>query len=327
MKRRCAILNDYQNVALQLADWSMLDSDVDVTVFDRHLGDDDGNAAALRDFDIICIMRERTPFRRSLLEKLPKLRLLVTTAPRNPSIDLVAARELGVTVCGTGVFNHPTAELVFGLMLALCRHLIQEDAAIRGNGRWQNTVGVDLMGKTIGVIGLGRLGTQVAQIGQAFGMKAIAWSQNLTAERCAEVGATLVTKDQLLSQADFVVVCVNFSARTTGLIGAREFGLMKSSAYLINAARSPIVESAALIDALRSGRIAGAGIDVYDQEPLSPNDPMRTLPNTVLTPHLGYVTEDNYRTFFRDTVEDIRAWLDGKTIREVDPTIQIDRSK
>lgn len=327
MKRRCAILNDYQHVALKMADWSVLQNNVDITVFDRHLGDDAGNAAALQDFDIVCAMRERTPFRRALLERLPKLRLLVTSAPRNPSIDLAAARELGITVCGTGVFNHPTAELVFGLMLALCRHLLQEDAAMRGNGPWQNSVGVDLMGRTLGVIGLGRLGIQVAQIGRAFGMKPIAWSQNLTAERCAEVGATLVDKDTLLKQADFVVICVNFSARTTGLIGAREFGLMKPSAYLINAARGPIVDSAALVEALTSGRIAGAGLDVYDVEPLPPGHVMRNLPNTVLTPHLGYVTEDNYTTFFRDTVEDIRAWLDGKPIREVDPAIQIDRSK
>ncbi len=327
MKYRCAILNDYQHAAMRFADWTPLQGQVDIEIFDRHLGDIDQNAAALHGFSIICAMRERTPFPRALLEKLPNLRLLVTSAPRNPSIDLAAARELGITVCGTGVFNHPTAELTFGLILALARHILLEDAAIRGNGRWQNSVGIDLMGRTMGVIGLGRLGSQVALIAQAFGMKVIAWSQNLTQERCAAVGASLVSKQELLAQADFVTVCVNMSARTMGLIGRAEFDLMKPTAFLVNPARGPVVDAAALMEALQSGRIAGAGLDVYDVEPLPEGDAMRMLPNTVLTPHLGYVTEDNYRVFFRDTVEDIQAWLAGKPVREVDPAIQIDRSQ
>jgi len=327
MKRRCAILNDYQHAAMRMADWSPLRDDVEITVFDRHLGDIEANAAALQAFEIVCVMRERTPFPRALFARLPKLRLLVTSAPRNPSIDLKAARDHGVTVCGTEVFDHPTAELSFALILGLCRHVGVEDRAIRTNGPWQSTVGIDLKGKTIGIIGLGRLGRQMTVISRAFGMHVLAWSQNLTEDRCREVGAELTTKDDLLRRSDIVGLYVNWSARTTGLIGRRELALMKPTALLINCARGPIVEETALIEALTQGRIAGAGLDVYDVEPLPADHPIRALPNTLLTPHVGYVTEDNYRTFFGHMVEDIRAWLDGTPVRVLDPLGQIDRSQ
>jgi phosphoglycerate dehydrogenase-like enzyme len=264
-------------------------------------------------------MRERTPFRRQLLERLPNLRLLVTTGMRNKSIDVGAAGELGITVCGTGTGATPTVELTWGLILATLRHIPQEDAAMRAGG-WQLTLGGDLAGARLGVIGLGRIGSQVARIGAAFGMDVVAWSQNLTDERAAEVGARRVEKDELFTTADVVTVHLLWSRRTRGLIGADDFALMKHTAVFVNTSRGPIVEEAALIDVLRDGRIAGAGIDVYDQEPLPRDHPLRELRRAVLTPHLGYVTRGTYELVYREAVEDVAAFLTGSPVRVIPPS-------
>ncbi|MDQ3702301.1 MAG: D-2-hydroxyacid dehydrogenase family protein [Chloroflexota bacterium] len=297
-----------------MADWSALPPGTDVRVFTDHLADEGQVAERLRDFEIVVAMRERTPFPRSLLVRLPRLRLLVTTGMRNASIDLVAATERGVLVCGTGGVDGATAELTWALILALLRHIAREDAATR-SGQWQVTLGVGLQGKTLGVLGLGKLGSRVAVVGKAFGMSVITWSQHLTAARAAEVGATLVTKDVLLAQADVLTVHLVLSDRTRGLIGAPELARMKPTAYVINTSRGPIVDEPALIDALERGVIAGAGLDVYNVEPLPPDHPLRRLPNTVITPHLGYVTAETYRVFFGDAIEDIRAFLQGAPTR------------
>lgn len=313
---RVAILDDYQNAALQMADWSALPKDVEIRVFQDHLKDEDSLVGRLKDFDIVMAMRERTPFTRSMFERLPNLKLLTTTGMRNAAIDMQAASDHGVTVCGTGGVVYPTAELTWGLILSLLRHIHREDRAIRG-GRWQISMGVDLNGKTLGVIGLGNLGSQVATVGKAFQMNIIAWSQNLTAERAASLGAKLVSKDELLSQADVVTIHLVLSDRTRGLLGARELGLMKSSAYLINTSRGPIVDEEALAEALQNKKIAGAGIDVFGDEPLPLDHPLRHLENMVVTPHIGYVTEDTYKIFFAQTVENIKAFLDGTAIRVI----------
>jgi phosphoglycerate dehydrogenase-like enzyme len=312
---RIAILDDYQRVAHRFADWSRLDQH-DVTFFHEPLPDP---ATALEGFDVVCAMRERTAFPAELFDSLPNLRLLVTTGHRNAAIDMAAAAAHGVTVCGTDVPGASTAELTWGLILALVRHIAHEDGSMRDGG-WQTTVGRDLDGLTLGIVGLGRLGSIVARYGTAFGMRLVAWSENLTADRAAECDAELVAKDELLSTADVVTIHLVLSRRTRGLIGARELGLLKPTAYLVNTSRGPIVDETALLDTLRSGRIAGAGIDVYDREPLPADHPLRRAPNTILTPHLGYVTEDTYRTFYEQTVEDIEAWLAGKPVRVISPT-------
>jgi phosphoglycerate dehydrogenase-like enzyme len=311
---KLAILDDYQKVALRLGDWGRLPAEIAITVFDRHLGDEDAVAAALADFEIVVAMRERTPFPRSLLARLPKLKLLITTGMRNNAIDLAAAEERGVAVSGTSSAGSPTAALAWGLILSLARRIPQEDAALRA-GRWQTSLGVDLEGKTLGVIGLGKLGSTVARIGQAFGMEAIAWSQNLTPERASELGVGYAGKEDLLRRADVVSIHVVLSERTRGLLGADDLAVMKPTAFLVNTSRGPIVDQAALIAALKEGRIAGAGLDVYDREPLPPDHPLLAAPNTVLTPHLGYVTEENYRAYVPDVVEDVLAFLDGKPVR------------
>jgi phosphoglycerate dehydrogenase-like enzyme len=311
---RVAVLDDYQGVALQMADWRQLPADVQVQVFRDHLAEASAVAARLRDVDIVVAMRERTPFPRSLLAQLPKLKLLVTTGMRNASIDVEAAAVLGITVCGTQGLPYPTAELTWGLILALLRHIPREDRATR-EGRWQVSVGVGLRGKVLGVLGLGNLGSQVAAVGKAFGMSVLAWSQHLTAERAAQFGATLVGKDELLSRSDIVTIHLVLSERTRGLIGARELGLMKPTAYLINTSRGPIVDENALIEALQRGSIAGAALDVFDEEPLPLDHPLRRLENTVITPHLGYVTVETYRIFFEQAVEDILAFLRGQPVR------------
>jgi phosphoglycerate dehydrogenase-like enzyme len=313
---RVAVLDDYQDVALQMADWSGLPPDTKVQVFRDHLANLEAVAERLKDFDIVVAMRERTPFPRSLLERLPTLKLLITTGMRNASIDVAAATDLGITVCGTQGVGYPTAELTWGLILALLRHIPREDRATR-DGRWQVSVGVGLRGKVLGVIGLGNLGSQVATVGKAFGMALLAWSQNLTAERAAQFGATLVSKDELLSRSDIVTIHLVLSDRTRGLIGARELGLMKRTAYLINSSRGPIVDEQVLIQALRQGTIAGAALDVYDEEPLPLDHPLRQLPNTVITPHLGYVTVEGYKVFYGNIVEDIQAFLQGKPVRVI----------
>jgi len=313
-KVRVAVLDDYQDVALRMTDWNSLAADTEIEVFRDHLSALDAVAARLKDFEIVVAMRERTPFSRSLLERLPKLKLLVTTGMRNAAIDVAAATALDITVCGTGGVLYPTAELTWGLILALLRHIPQEDAATR-TGQWQVSMGIGLQGKTLGVVGLGNLGSQVAVIGKAFQMTVLAWSQNLTGERAAQVGVTLVAKEELLSRSDIVTIHLVLSDRTRGLLGTRELGLMKPTAYLVNTSRGPIIEEKALITALQEETIAGAALDVFDQEPLPLDQPLRRLENTVITPHLGYVTAETYEIFFRHIVEDIRAFLDGNPIR------------
>ena len=313
---RVAVLDDYQGVALEMADWSSLPDGVEVVVFSDHLSDEDEVAERLRPYDAVVAMRERTPFRRGLLEQLPNLRLLVTTGMRNASIDVGAANDNGVMVCGTNGLPYPTAELTWGLILALVRKIPTEDRATR-EGHWQVTMGDGLQGKTLGVLGLGNLGSQVATVGVAFGMRVIAWSQNLTAERASQFGTELVLKEELLRSSDILTIHAILSRRTRGLIGANELAMMKRSAYLVNTSRGPIVDEEALISSLRSGAIAGAGLDVFDVEPLPLDHPLRSLPNTVLTPHMGYVTSETYRIFYGDAVEDIRAFLAGAPVRVI----------
>ncbi len=313
---RVAILDDYQHVALQMSDWNVLPADVEVRVFSDHLADQDALVERLKDFEVVMAMRERTPFPRSLLERLPTLRLLTTTGMRNAAIDLQAATDCGVVVCGTGGVLYPTAELTWGLILALLRHIPREDQATR-TGQWQVSMGIGLHGKVLGGIGLGNLGSQVATVGKAFQMSVLAWSQNLTAERAAQVGATLVSKDELLSQSDIVTIHLVLSQRTTRLLGTRELGLMKPTSYLVNTSRGPIVDEQALVAALQKKTIAGAALDVFDEEPLPLDHPLRRLENTVLTPHLGYVTTETYRIFFGQTVENIQAFLNGAPVRVI----------
>ena len=309
---RVAVLDDYQGVALSYGDWGGLDAEVEV--FSDHLAGDDDVVARLAPFEVVVAMRERTPFTRARLERLENLRLLVTTGMRNASIDLEAARDRGVVVCGTGSLGPPTAELAWGLILALTRSIPAEDARMHAGG-WQHTIGPELAGHTLGLVGLGRLGGRMARIAQAFEMETLAWSQNLTPERAAEAGVEAVAKDELFRRADVVSVHLVLSDRTRGLVGAPELALMKPTAYLVNTSRGPIVDEAALLDALHAGRIAGAGIDVYDTEPLPPQHPLRFAPNTVLTPHIGYVTTGTYEVFYREAVEDIAAWRAGAPVR------------
>jgi phosphoglycerate dehydrogenase-like enzyme len=315
MTLRCAVLDDYQNVALSMADWSKVTGDIDVHVFTTHLGSAEAVVAALQGFDIVCAMRERTAFSRAVIERLPDLKLLITTGMRNASIDLDAAKERGVIVCGTSAFGNGTAAIATGLMLDLARRIGYENARLKAGAFWQTTVGLDLEGMTLALLGFGKLGTHMAEIGRAFKMDVIAWSQNLTAETCNKAGVAYVRRDDLFRRADFLSVHVQLSDRTRGLIGAEEIAAMKPTAFLINTSRGPIVDEAALLNALREKQIAGAGLDVFDVEPLPLNHPFRTLDNVVLTPHLGYVTVQNYRTFFAGIVDDIRGFLDGKPLR------------
>ena len=315
MPLRCAILDDYQNVALSMADWSQVGPSVEIKVFNEHLGAPDKVIAALQGFAIVCAMRERTAFPRAVIEALPDLKLLITTGMRNASIDLEAAKAKNVVVCGTPAFGNATAAIATGLILELARHIGYENARLKAGAAWQTTIGLDLEGLTLALLGLGKLGARMAEIGRAFKMNVIAWSENLTPERCKEAGVEYVNRDELFRRADFLSIHLQLSERTRGLIGAKELGLMKPSAYLINTSRGPIVEEAALIAALREKRLAGAGLDVFDIEPLTIELPLRQLDNVVLTPHLGYVAEQNYRAFFVGMVDDIRAFLDGKPVR------------
>ena len=314
-RTRCAILDDYQNVALTVTDWSKVAADLDIKVFSQHLGGADNVIKALQGFTIVCAMRERTAFPRAVIEKLPDLKLLITTGARNASIDVAAAKERGVVVCGTPSTGSPTAGIAIGLMLELTRRIGYENARMKAGQLWQTTIGVDLEGMTLGVLGLGKLGTRTAAIAKAFGMKVIAWSQNLTAEKCAAAGADYVSKEDLFRQADFITIHLVLSQRTRGLVGTREFVLMKPSAYIINTSRGPIIDEAAVLAALREKRIAGAGLDVFDIEPLPIDHPLRKMDNVVLTPHLGYVAIQNYRAYFAGVVDDIRAFLDDKPVR------------
>src|SRR5436190_12312491 len=317
-KYRCAILDDFQNVALKVADWSKVSGDVDVKVFNEHLGGADNVVKALQGFNIVCAMRERTGFPRAVIEKLPDLKLLISTGARNASIDVAAAAERGIVVCGTPSIGNPTSGIAIGLMLELTRRIGYECARMKAGVPWQTTIGLDLDGLTLGVLGLGKLGTRTARIAQAFGMKVIAWSQNLTPEKCKEVGVDYVSKEDLFRQADFITIHVILSQRTRGLVGAKEIALMKPSAYLINTSRGPIIDEAAMLTALRENKIAGAGLDVFDVEPLPVDHPLRKMDNVVLTPHLGYVATQNYRAYFGGVVDDIRAFLDGKPVRVLD---------
>jgi len=310
---RIAILDDYQHAALASADWTQLEAE-EVTPFHGHLNDTADLVAELRRFDVVVAMRERTFFDAERFRLLPNLRLLVTTGMANAAIDLAAAQSAGVTVCGTRGSAGATAELTWGLILALARRIPVEDAAIR-EGNWQHTMGFGLHGRTLGVVGLGRIGTHVAAVGLAFGMEVLAWSQHLTAATAASAGATAVGKDELFASCDVVTIHYKLSERSLGLVGAREIGLMKPTAYLVNTSRGPLLDTDALLAALRDGAIAGAGLDVYDEEPLPGGHPLRNAPRTVLTPHIGYVTDDGYRVFYGEAVEDIAAFAAGQPVR------------
>lgn len=316
---RLAIINDYQKLAAESADWKSLPTGVDVDITHGRTPGGAEGVALLAPYDIVVTSREETRFDRALVERLPKLKLLVTHGQRNAALDMATLAARGVTVCGTGYgFPAATVELAWGLILALAKGIPAEDRGIR-DGKWNIGLAGGLTGKTLGVLGLGDLGSGVAKVGQAMGMKVIAWSQNLTAERCAETGVTLVGKDELFSRADVLSVHVVLGDRTRSIVGAREIGLMKPTAYLINTSRGPIVDEAALIAALRAGAIAGAGLDVFDQEPLPPGHPLRKLPNTVLTPHIGGRTRENFAARYKDCLEDVQAWLAGKPVRVLGP--------
>ena len=312
-RMRIAVLDDYQGVAESLADWASLAPEGQVEFFHDHVADEVELARRLRPFAVVMVMRERTPFPRSLLEALPNLRLLVTSGRRNTALDIEAAKALGVQVCGTETLTHPTMELTWALILALTRQIPREVEALK-SGRWQTSIGGDLVGRTLGILGLGRLGSQVAAIGKAFGMNVIAWSQNLTAEAAADAGAVRVEKAELFAQADVLTIHLVLSPRSQGLVGAAELALMKPTALLINTSRSGIVDQAALLETLTARRIGGAGLDVFDQEPLPEGYPLPQLDNVVATPHLGYVTADNYRRMYGQAVEAIAAYMAGQSI-------------
>ena len=303
-----AVLDDYQNVALEMADWSSLDGRATITVFNDHLADPDQLVERLLPFDVVCVMRERTPLPRAIIERLPRLKLIASTGFRNASIDAVAASERGVAVMHTGYNSSPTIELTWALILASARQIVAENASLRSGG-WQRAVGNGLRGKILGVLGLGNIGSEVARIGLAFGMEVIAWSQNLTPEKAEAQGVRLAAKDELFRKADIVTIHLVLSRRTRGLVGAAELAAMKPSARLVNTSRGPIVEEAALVEALRERRLAGAAIDVFDVEPLPSDHPYRSLENVLATPHIGYVSRELYRTFYGDVVKNIAAWL------------------
>jgi phosphoglycerate dehydrogenase-like enzyme len=311
---RIVMLDDYQQVALKMADWSRIQAAHEVVSFKDHIADEDELVRQLGDVEVLCIMRERTPVMRSLIEKLPKLRLIVTTGGAHASLDVKAATERGITVCGTGSSRFATAELTFGILLALARGIVAQHNSVQSGG-WQLELGQDVRGKTLGLIGLGNLGSQVAGFGKAFGMVPIAWSQNLTDEQAKAGGAARVTKDELFRQSDFISVHYKLSARSRGIVGAAEIAMMKPTAYLINTSRGPLIDEKAMIDAIEAGRIAGAGLDVFDEEPLPADHYFRTSKRVVVTPHVGYASADNYVTYFRELVEDIEAWLAGTPVR------------
>lgn len=318
MKLRCAVIDDFQSVATTVVDWSPVTADVEVVSFTEHLATEDEAAAALADFDIVVTLRERVPFPAGLFARLPRLRLLVASGMRNSVIDFDAAKRHGVTVCGTASSSTPPVELTWALLLGLARGIVPEAEALRTDGPWQSTLGADLHGRTLGLLGLGKIGGRVAQVGRAFGMEVLAWSQNLTEERTEEVGATLAaSKEDLLASSDFVSVHLALGERTRGLIGAAELALMRPTAYLVNTSRAAIVDTDALLAALRAGAMAGAATDVFDIEPLPAGHPVRTAPRLLATPHLGYVSRANYETYYGQAVENIRAFLDGQPVRRL----------
>ncbi|MFD9092422.1 D-2-hydroxyacid dehydrogenase family protein [Streptomyces collinus] len=318
MRLRCAVLDDFQGAATRSADWSVIEDRVEVVALREHLDGEDALAAALAGFDIVVTLRERVPFPGSLIARLPRLRLLVASGMRNSVIDYAAAEAHGVTVCGTASSSTPPVELTWALLLGLARGIVTENDALRSGGPWQSTVGADLHGRRLGLLGLGKIGERVARIGLAFGMHVSAWSRNLTEERTAEVGVDLApSKKDLLATSDFVSVHLALSERTRGLVGAADLALMKPDAYLVNTSRAAIVDQDALLAALREGRIAGAGVDVFDVEPLPPGHPMRSAPRLLATPHLGYVSRANYATYYGQAVEDIAAYLEGAPVRRL----------
>lgn len=321
---RCAILDDYQDVALKLADWS--GTGVEAIAFHRHFETEDALREAIAGFEIVVAMRERTAFTRAFLATLPKLRLLQSTGPRNPSIDIRGAEELGITVCGTDALPYPTAELTWALILGLVRHIPHEDSNMRRAGHWQTRVGIDLHGRTLGLLGLGTVGSRVARVGQAFGMHVIAWSNNLRPERCGELGVEYVSKDDLVRRSDVLSIHTQLSRRTEGLIDRPEFERMKPGAFLVNTSRGFIVREAALIEALERRLIAGAALDVFEVEPLPADHRLRRMPNVLLTPHVGYVSDDNYRLWYGQIVENISAWMQGRVLRRMDAARNVDRS-
>ena len=314
---RCAILDDYYNLALTIADWSKITDRVDITVFNQPFASQEAAATALKDFEIICAMRERTAFPRGLFAALPKLKLLITSGMRNLAIDMEAAKDHKVVLCGTQWARDPTAPLTMGLILELTRKIGRENSRMHAGESWQKFVGIEIEGRTLGVVGLGKLGGKVSKLAQAFGMNVIAWSPNLTADRCKEVGVTYATKEELFSTADIVTVHVVLSPRSRGLVGREDLARMKPTAYLVNTARGPIVDEQALLETLQQRKIAGAGIDVFSVEPLPLDHPFRKLDNMVLTPHLGYATEESFRNHYTQMVEGIDAWFKGESPRRL----------
>jgi phosphoglycerate dehydrogenase-like enzyme len=308
-RMQVAILDDYQNVAMDMADWSKVVERADITVFTDHVADLDGLVDRLARFDVVFVMRERTPLSRSIIERLPNLKLIASTGPFNASIDIAAANEHGVHVTNTGGTVASTVELTWALILAASRNIVAEVVAVQ-EGKWQTSVGRELAGQVLGVLGLGRIGARVARIGVAFGMEVIAWSQNLTSAAAAELGATRVTKDELFGKSDVLSIHLKLSERSRTLVGAAELAMMKPNALLVNTSRGPIVDEPALIDALRARRLGGAALDVFDTEPLPAEHPLRTLDNVIATPHIGYVADHGYRIFFGDAVAAISGWLD-----------------
>ncbi|MBT2895165.1 D-2-hydroxyacid dehydrogenase family protein [Streptomyces sp. McG3] len=318
MKPRCAVIEDFQSVATTVVDWSAVTADVEVVTFTEHLATEDEAAAALADFDVVVTLRERVPFPAELFARLPRLRLLVASGMRNSVIDLDAAKRHGVVVCGTASSSTPPVELTWALLLGLARGIVPEAEALRSGGPWQSTLGADLHGRTLGLLGLGKIGGRVARVGLAFGMDVLAWSQNLTKERTDEAGAErAASKEELLASSDFVSVHLALGDRTRGLIGAAELAMMRPTAYLINTSRAAIVDTDALLAALDAGVIAGAATDVFDTEPLPAGHPLRTAPRLLATPHLGYVSRANYETYYGQAVENIRAFLDGQPVRRL----------
>lgn len=309
---RVAVLDDYQQVARTMADWSPVEKRAELTIFHDHLHDHDALVRRLAPFDVLCVMRERTALTADLIAALPRLRLIASTGLANASIDLKAAAEHGVEVVNTDYSSTPTIEFTWSAILGLARDIAGEAASVRSGG-WQTGLGTELGGKTLGILGLGRIGSKVARIGQVFGMQVIAWSENLQEETASALGVRRVSKQALLSQSDFLTIHTRLSERTRGIIGAPELATMKPGARLINSSRGPIVDEAALVDALISGRIAGAAVDVYETEPLPADHPFRDLPNVLATPHIGYVTEEMYRTFYGDSVRNIVEWLGRRT--------------
>ncbi len=317
---KIAILDDYQDVSLQMADWSQLPTGMGIQTFLDHLSDEDALVDRLKEFQVVMGMRERTAFPRSVLERLPELRLLITTGGGNASFDTQAATELGIVCCGTSGAGEGPTELTWGLIIGLLRQIPQEVQAAK-NGIWGTSVGFGLKGKTLGLVGLGHIGSLVARVGNAFDMNVIAWSQNLTAQRAAEYQATLVDKDTLFQESDIVSIHLRLSDRTRGLVAARELDLMKQTAYLVNISRGPIVDEADLIDSLRRGSIAGAALDTFDVEPLSAEHPLLLLPNVLATPHIGYVTQEAYQAWYQAVIEDIRGYMAGEPIRVINPDV------